>query len=67
MELVGPSGKSISGNNKHILKLMIDQTFGHWKIPLILKIFLQYFLVFLLNFLLFFFLIKKNKISIKNW
>jgi len=29
MELVGPSGKSISGSNKHILKLMIDQTFGH--------------------------------------
>jgi hypothetical protein len=29
MELVGPSGKSISGSNKHILKLMIDQIFGH--------------------------------------
>ena len=29
MELVGPSGKSISGSNKHILKLMIYQTFGH--------------------------------------
>jgi len=29
IELVGPSGKSISGSNKHILKLMIDQTFGH--------------------------------------
>jgi hypothetical protein len=31
MELVGPSGKSISGSNKHILKLMIDQTFGHFE------------------------------------
>ena len=29
MELVGPSDKSISGSNKHILKLMIYQTFGH--------------------------------------
>ena len=57
MELVGPSGKSISGNNKDILKLMIDQTFGHGiKIfTLILKFFLQYFLVFLLKFLKFFF------------
>ena len=56
MELVGPSGKSISGSNKHILKLMIYQTFGHGYKNLYWFKILQYFLgIFIKLFFLLFF------------